>query len=168
MGLFKKKPDPIHDRERELSARIAALEGEIKHLHQRIEDEQAQPKLRSTAMPHAQPVPPGYTGFGDPAFEEIKHLGGQAPADGASTPSHYNELGVRKYDLVATWRRWLGYLRGAPTPNPRLVNYLAAGAIHGLRPLRYEKRVARRRFLALCAFFILILWGLIYFYWRNR
>jgi cell division protein FtsB len=33
------------------------------------------------------------------------------------------------------------------------VSYLAAGGIQGLRPLRYEKRVARNRFI----FFVVIL-----------
>jgi cell division protein FtsB len=33
------------------------------------------------------------------------------------------------------------------------VSYLAAGGIQGLRPLRYEKRVARNRFI----FFVIIL-----------
>ncbi|MBE7501147.1 MAG: hypothetical protein HS113_12725 [Verrucomicrobiales bacterium] len=44
--------------------------------------------------------------------------------------------------------------------------YLAAGNVQGLRPLRYEKRVARNRFLMLLAAFIVILYGLIYWY-RN-
>ena len=43
--------------------------------------------------------------------------------------------------------------------NPRLVNYLAAGGVHGLRPLRYEKRVARNRFIALVIILFVILLG---------
>jgi hypothetical protein len=168
MGLFKKRHDPLAERERELNARIAMLQGQIKHLNERIQEEQAQPKLRSTALPHAQPVPPNGAGAEEATFEEVNHHGVHHPSESGSTPSHYTELGVRKYDLGATWRRWLNYLRGSPTPNPKLVNYLAAGSIHGLRPLRYEKRVARNRFLALCAFFVVVLWGLIYFYVRNR
>jgi ABC-type microcin C transport system permease subunit YejB len=41
------------------------------------------------------------------------------------------------------------------------VNYLAAGSIQGLRPLRYEKRVARNRFIVFVVVLILALWGLI-------
>jgi hypothetical protein len=41
------------------------------------------------------------------------------------------------------------------------VNYLAAGSIQGLRPLRYEKRVARNRFLFLVVVLVLVLWGII-------
>ena len=40
--------------------------------------------------------------------------------------------------------------------NPKLVNYLAAGSIQGLRPMRYEKRVARNRVLALDVIVILL------------
>ena len=36
-----------------------------------------------------------------------------------------------------------------------------------LRPLRYEKRVARNRFLALCALSTAVLLGLIYL-WRHN
>ena len=73
----------------------------------------------------------------------------------------FNELGVRKYDLSAVWRRLKNNFRGPATSNPRLVNYLAAGSIQGLRPLRYEKRVARNRFVALVVLLILALWGII-------
>ena len=59
-----------------------------------------------------------------------------------ATREHYNELGVRKYDLVATWQRVKNIFKTPPASNPKLVNYLAAGSIQGLRPLRYEKRVA--------------------------
>jgi hypothetical protein len=44
--------------------------------------------------------------------------------------------------------------------NPKLVNYLAAGSIQGLRPMRYEKRVARNRVLALVIVILLVLVGL--------
>ena len=77
----------------------------------------------------------------------------KARSEAATTPDHYNELGVRKYDLSALLRRIRDHFRGPSTTNPRLVSYLAAGGIQGLRPLRYEKRVARNRFI----FFVVIL-----------
>jgi hypothetical protein len=52
-------------------------------------------------------------------------------------------------------------LRGPSTTNPKLVSYLAAGGIQGLRPLRYEKRVARNRFIVFVAVLLLLLLGLI-------
>lgn len=166
MSLFHKKADPIAERDRELKARIAALEGQIRTLHQQVSEERTQPRLRSTAVPNPSTAPPPVPP--EPAFEEVHRPFPHAPAEAETTPSHYNELGVRKYDPLATLRRWWAQLRGTPTSNPKLLNYLAAGSVHGLRPLRYEKRIARNRFLALCAFFLVILWGLIYFYLRNR
>jgi hypothetical protein len=40
------------------------------------------------------------------------------------------------------------------------VNYLAAGGVQGLRPLRYEKRVARNRFFVLVVVVTAVLVGL--------
>jgi hypothetical protein len=169
MSWFKKKPDPISDRERALTEEIAALESQIRELGTHVEREQSQPRLRSTAVPHggtvshspqpatAQPRPSKPVAH-DPIFEEIK-----APATNheVSTPEHYNDLGVRKYDLPALWRRIKAQFRGPSTTNPKLVSYLAAGGIQGLRPLRYERRVARNRFIFFVVFLFLVLLGLI-------
>ena len=91
----------------------------------------------------------------------------QARAE-AESPDHYNELGVRKYDLPALWSRLRNHFRGPTTSNPRLVNYLAAGGVHGLRPMRYEKRVARNRFIALVVVLFLILLGVISLFVKTR
>jgi len=48
------------------------------------------------------------------------------------------------------------------------VNYLAAGGVHGLRPMRYEKRVARNRFILLVVVLFLILLGVISVFVRNH
>ena len=160
MALFRKSRDPLSERERDLQAKIVALEGQIRGLNQRVAEDQAQPRLRSTARPATSPTPA-------PPFEDIRPPRG-GPGDATGSSDHYNDMGVRKYDLLAVIRRGWGLLRRTPGANPRLVSYLAAGSIHGLRPLRYEKRIARNRFLALCFLFIAILWGLIYFYLRNR
>ena len=168
MRFFRKKPDPIAESERQLNARIEALQGELRLLNERLS---APPTASRPGSPTAQSasfaarIPAGSR---EPIFEAIDHLGVQGAADRDSTPDHFNQLGVRKYDPMTTLRKWLSQIRGTPTSNPKLVNYLAAGSIHGLRPLRYEKRVARNRFLALLAFFVAILWGLIYIYMKNR
>ena len=85
-----------------------------------------------------------------------------------TTPAHFNELGVRKYDLAALLRRLKNHFRGPSTTNPKLVSYLAAGGIQGLRPMRYEKRVARNRFIALVIFLLLMLLGIITVFVRHR
>ena len=76
---------------------------------------------------------------------------------------------MRKYDLPALLRRIRGWFQGPAASNPKLVSYLAAGGIHGLRPLRYEQRKSRRRFifLAVVAFVLLLLGTLLEFY-RKR
>ncbi|HOY57142.1 MAG TPA: hypothetical protein PK640_03270 [Verrucomicrobiota bacterium] len=168
MRFFRKKPDPIAESERQLNARLEALQGELRQLNERLSappttSRPGSPTAHSASLAGRIPA-----GAREPRFEAIDHLGVQGAADRDSTPDHFNQLGVRKYDPMTTLRKWLSQIRGAPTSNPKLVNYLAAGSIHGLRPLRYEKRVARNRFLALLAFFVAILWGLIYIYMKNR
>ena len=162
MGLFKKKIDPIAQRERMLKVEIAALEGKIKKLNAGIAQAKTQPRLRSTALPHGQtstvpanPVPR------DPVFEDVDHKRIQAPAGETEPPTHYNESGVRKYDLLGAWERFTNHFRSQPPANQKLVSLLAAGNIQGLRPLRYEKRVARNRFVVLVVIFVLVLWGIL-------
>jgi len=164
MAWFRKKPDPISDRARALGDEIARLESQIKALDAQVQRGQSHPRLRSTALPHggtagratAAPASPAHQ---EPIFEEMGHdlLAGRNEA--GNTPEHYNELGMRKYDLLALLQRMRGHFRGPSTTNPKLVSYLAAGGIQGLRPLRYEKRVARNRFIAFVLFLFLMLLG---------
>lgn len=173
MGLLKKKPDPISDRARFLNRKIAELEVEIERLSLRqaqvTAPPLAHPRLRSTAVPHGPtlaPQPAPLPALSEPVFEELdqKRLkDNQEPA----TPSHYNELGIRKYDLPAAWRRFVNQFRGPPPSNPKLVNYLAAGSVQGLRPMRYEKRVARNRVLFISVILILTVLGLLTAFMRH-
>ena len=174
MAWFRKKPDPISDRARALSDEIAKLESQIKELDAQVQRDQAQPRLRSTALPHsntvshATPAPavPPTSAHHEPIFEEVGHSLLEGRSEAGNTPEHYNELGVRKYDLLALLRRLRGHLRGPSTTNPRLVSYLAAGGIQGLRPLRYEKRVARNRFIFFAILLFIVLFGTICAYLR--
>lgn len=160
MRWFTCKTDPIREYERRLAAREAELREEIARLHAQIEQAQAQPHGRSTASPSAA------AGAESAVFEAVSPSRVTHPFPAENTPAHYNELGVRKYDPLARLRRWWQQMRGNTSSNPALVRYLAAGNVQGLRPLRYEKRVARNRFLALLVLFIVVIWGLIYFYRR--
>lgn len=173
MASSKKKVDPINDRARALNDQIAALESEIKKLDTQIQRAPV-PKLRSTTMPHGatlprapEPPPAPKPAAHEPVFEEINQQPLQARTD-AETPEHYNELGARKYDLPALFARLRNHFRGPTTSNPRLVNYLAAGGVQGLRPMRYEKRVARNRFIALVIFLLLLLLGVISLFVKNH
>jgi hypothetical protein len=174
MAWFRKRTDPISDRARELNDEIAALEAQIKQIEVRSAQDPSPPRLRSTALPHqtavishssSSPPPPAPAlpagSVHEPIFEEVSQDLLKARNEAASTPDHYNELGVRKYDLPALIQRVRVHFRGPSTTNPKLVSYLAAGGIQGLRPLRYEKRVARNRFIALVLVLFAILLGLI-------
>lgn len=168
MAWFKKKADPISARSKELNAKLAALQSEIKHLDAKVHHRVGNPRVRSTALPQgptlpAPPSPPNH----EPIFESV-----EPPKDLShdieTTAAHYNDMGVRKYDLVAAFRRLQKHFRGPPASNPKLVSYLAAGSIKGLRPLRYEKRIARNRFIFLSVFFVFVLWGILYVIFNHR
>jgi hypothetical protein len=178
MAWFTKKNDPINDRARALNNEIAELEAQIKKLDTRLQDDDhSQPRLRSTAIPqgatvshssHAPAAPPSAPVAHEPIFEEVNQNLLKSKTEATSTPEHYNELGVRKYDLPAFWRRIRNQFRGPSTTNPKLVSYLAAGGIQGLRPLRYEKRVARNRFILLVGGLFLLLLGIILVFYKHR
>ena len=181
MGLFKKKHDPFSQRAADLNEQIAALEEQIKQLT----EEQAattapaaleppvvaQPRLRSTAKPRGPqpayvPEPPDAPRPQEPIFEEVDQERIQVHQEQAAS-GDLNGLGVRKHDLVGFWRRLTAHFRGPSTTNPKLVNYLAAGSIQGLRPMRYEKRVARNRFVFLALIIALALLGLVATYLKK-
>ena len=173
MAWLKKKSDPISERARALNDEIAELESQIKRLEQAQKDH-TQPRLRSTALPQGAeepysplaPEPSPVRAVQEPIFEEVKLV--ESRVEPASTPDHYNELGVRKYDLPALLRRVRNHFRGPSTTNPKLVSYLAAGGIQGLRPLRYEKRVARNRFIFFVVALFLTLLGTVLVFFRHR
>jgi hypothetical protein len=162
----KGKPiDPISDRARALNDQIAALESEIKKLDTQLQHTPT-PRFRSTALPHGatiarahEPSMPPPKPVHEPVFEEVKPLRAD---DETATPDQFNELGVRKYDLPALLHRLRRQFSRPEAGNQRLVTYLAAGGVRGLRPLRYEKRVARRRFIVLVGFLLVVLFGIFY------
>jgi len=195
MAWFKKKPDLISDRARALNEEIAALEAEIQQLDAKRKEAPPPAKLRSTAIPHGETIQRGHEPEvpapkletknptrrdeaerrrepetpkpHEPIFEEVDQNRLKAKGE-IATPDHYNDLGVRKYDLPALLRRIRNHFRGPSTNNPKLVHYLAAGGVQGLRPLRYEKRVARNRFIAFVALLFFALLGILLVFWRTH
>jgi len=162
MGFFQKKRDPISEKAQALNKQIEALETEIKRLS--AEAATPQPRFRSSTLPRSySPAPLSVSGR-EPLprehFEEVDYTPLKAP-EPQIKKEHYNEMGVRKYDLAGAWQRFKESLKTPPASNPKLVNYLAAGSIQGLRPLRYEKRVARNRFVFLVVVLLLMLWGIL-------
>ncbi len=176
MAWLKRKTDPISDRARVLNSKIAALEAQIQRLDARLQRNQNQPRLRSTAVPHGATITHSdpmaetvtTTSRPEPIFEEVGQERLTARSERASTAGHYNDLGVRKYDFPALLGRVREAFRGPTTTNPKLVSYLAAGGVQGLRPLRKEKRIARNRFILFTVFLFFMLLGVIYMFVRVR
>jgi len=167
MGFSRKKHDPISEKAQSLNEQIAALEAQIKELS--IAADAPQPRFRSSTVPRS------YSGPLENAhrqpqsreqFEEVDHSPLQS-AETVAKREHFNEMGVRKYDLLGAWQRFKDSFKTPPASNPKLVNYLAAGSIQGLRPLRYEKRVARNRFVLLVVVLLLMLWGILAVVFRH-
>jgi hypothetical protein len=187
MGFFKKKADPISERAKALNDQIAALEAEIQRLSENGHSAESNraatptataqpkersasppPKLRSTTLPHghggstihAQNTEPNSERqpVEEQVLEDLNPF--RHPADAAPPAATKPSLGLREVESLSVWERVKNNFRSPPTSNPKLVNYLAAGSIQGLRPLRYEKRVARNRFLLFAIVLALVLWGL--------
>lgn len=165
MGWFKRKQDPISERSKELNRQIQQLESQIRNLHtakdtsatspstSRSQSSSARASASETQNPSASTTPPRR----DPVFESVS----QERLQDLNTPTvHLNEQGVQKLDLPALWRRFVEQFSGPTSRNPKLVDLLAAGSLQGMRPLRYEKRIARRRFLVGLVALLLLLWGL--------
>ena len=116
------------------------------------------PKLRSTALPHGH-VKTKTGKAGESGLEDLSRNPFKSGSSRAGGPER--DLGVNEREFSNIWKRFKRQFRGPATSNPKLVSYLAAGSIQGLRPLRYEKRVARNRTILLLLCLILILWGIL-------
>ena len=186
MGWLNKKSDPVSERAHALSSEIAALEAQIKQLDDQLHRSAGHPRLRSTAVPHGATISHNHSSTftvtetdqqdagpirtePEPVFEEISQHRLTAQAlEVNNAPEMFNDFGVRKYDLPGLLRRMRNFFHGPNTSNPKLVNYLAAGGVQGLRPLRKERRVARNRFILFSALLFIVLFGTLWWFLRNR
>jgi cell division protein FtsB len=164
MALLRKKVDPLSERAKSLSAEIEALESKIRKLNQQSgvkETNKSGARVRSTALPSGVTLTANTAKEPEPVFEDVD----QKPIK--EHPVVVPRTANTPLEDVSTPRQKVGFLdrleqifRPPPLSNPKLVNYLAAGSIQGLRPLRYEKRVARNRFLALALVLVIVLFGI--------
>ncbi len=157
-----RKADPISERARTLQAEIAALQAQIARLDSQL---QQGPRWRSTARPHEPPT--GTPPAPEPVFEQVDHARVTSNSEAGAPKPATGDLGVRQSNLAGAWQRLRRHFQGPTASNPKLINYLAAGSIKGLRPLRYEKRVARNRVLALTVLLVVVLWGIIAAFLRH-
>ena len=135
MGLFRRNKDPLKKRAKSVQNKLNQLNSQIRYLDEN--------PAQMTA--------------------ELKGLkqNGQSLPRRPSTIEKDQPLDTKVQRPEKLWERIIKNFRKPPvSTNPKMVNFLAAGSIQGLRPLRYERRVARNRFLAFTSVLVLILIGL--------
>lgn len=165
MAIFSRKSDPIDSLRHKLDAELEALKKRERELREG----------KATPPPAPKPVvqPTGPLPGPTAELPPLKAgLAGAPPPPGVQTgapvPLHgYTEQGVRKLDFPALWRRISRPFNG-PTPrNPRIVTMIATGSLHGPRPLRIERKIARRRSIALFILLLIVLFGLVRVFVRE-
>jgi len=135
MGLFRRNKDPLKKRSKSVQNKLDQLNAQIQDLDEK--PAQISAKLHDTKQ------------------------NGQSLPRRPSTMEKDQPLDTRAQRPEKLLDRMIKNFRKPPvSTNPKMVNFLAAGSIQGLRPLRYERRVARNRFLAFTSVLVLILIGL--------
>lgn len=159
MGLFGKKKDPLHDRENSLDSEISSLEDQIEQL--KVILEKAGDVTHSPSAVTTPEVEKSRGPEEEPVFERVDQVRLQdTKGSNPFTPGRDNRS-IHKEGSVSFWEKVTRFFRGPKSSNPKLVNYLAAGNIHGLRPLRYEKRIHRNRTMLWVTIILVALIGLI-------
>ena len=162
MRLFERKVDPIVERERMLERELSALQDLIEVLDDEARETEQRPRVRSTVRPSRQiPARNPFASGQEVVFEPVDNEPITDPEPLEVETAHYNEHGVKKINLPQIWRRVRNAFNRRPGAQSKFVNYLAAGSIQGIRPLRYERRIARNRFLALFGALLLVLFGVL-------
>ena len=160
--LFQRLADPVKKRERALQKQMQGVQSQIDALDEESRKTQQLPRVRSTVRP-GKSIPPQNPFSSGQEWTSESEAGETAKARKpleVAAP-RYNEHGVKKLDAVQLWRRLRNCFRRTPSPQSKFVDYLAAGSIQGIRPLRYERRIARNRFLALFVLLLVILFGIL-------
>ena len=135
MGLFQRNKDPLKKRAKSVQNKLNELQAQI----QELDESPAQESSKLHDLNQKTPSLPRRPS----AMEKDQPL----------------DTSVQRPEKL--WNRIIKNFRKPPvSTNPNMVNFLAAGSIQGLRPLRYERRVARNRFLAFTTVLVLILIGL--------
>ena len=153
MGWFGGKSNVMKSRTRELNSQIERLEQQIANL-EHVSTSRNATEIRTT-LEETSPLPK------DPVLSSDANPADLLPPE-PDCPGLYNEQGVRKFDLHGLWLRLKKTdTTPEPTPNEKLVTYLAAGRNHGYTALRKETRVARNRFILLTLVLITVLWSIL-------
>ena len=139
MAWFRQRQNVLDRRLREIDKELVHLDAQVRRL-KREPGKDAPPKPASTVYPGnrppAAPAPPdpGHVSFGTPRQRELwsKH----AREEEVNPPGGDGR----------SW--WQSFLPPRQRPlDPKLVSYLSTGSFKTMRPLRYERRMARYRFI---------------------
>ena len=153
MGWFGGKSNVMKSRTRELNSQIERLEQQIANL-EHVSTSRNATEIRTT-LEETSALPK------DPILSSDANPADLFPPE-PDCPGLYNVQGVRKFDLHGWWLRLKKTdTTPEPTPNEKLVTYLAAGRNHGYTALRKETRVARNRFILLTLVLITVLWSIL-------
>lgn len=161
MRIFRRPVDPLSERKRALEQELRQLQQQITALDQAAHKAEQLPQERSAIpSPRELPAQNPFAKGHELIFEPVDN-DNPKPESLDVRVAHYNELGVKKIDLVQVWSRISAYLKKSPASQSKFVNYLAAGSIQGIAPLRYERRIARNRFLVMFGVLALVLFGIL-------
>ena len=166
MGLFGKKKHPLNERENSLNAEIEQLERQIDQLKIVLEKAGKTGKIANAGSSAARDRISASRGNErgaeeDPVFEPVDQVRLQDTRAPNPFTMARDPRSIHSEGSVSFWEKVARFFKGPTSSNPKLVNYLAAGNIHGLRPLRYEKRIHRNRTLLWVGILLVSLIGLI-------
>lgn len=159
MGILRKKTnDPINERLKQLNAEIASLDAQIRELKEKA------------TKPATQPEPGSHdAGVFQKQYDSIPFVDNKkkiiAREEPQTTPDHYNEFGVKKFDLLARLNQ-LSTNQQSKTCDEKkiLAQRLIASNLDGMPILRRERRIRRNRLIlysCIIAIFLYMLLALI-------
>jgi hypothetical protein len=150
MGWFRKQQGPLDRQLRELDKQLRQLDAQVRQLQRSPAKALGKFQPASTTFPTSRGAPAGAM---PPAAPEPE-LRLPRERDLWSRPAA-EEQRVRSGERQPWWRLLFG--AQAKPRDPRLVSYLSTGSFKTVRPLRYERRMARYRY----AFSFAVLGGII-------
>lgn len=152
MALFRKKDGAVDRELRALDKEMRVLEKQIHQLQRNPAKAATSFKPATTAFPSARDPVPGAEP--PPAAAQRRPAPPSRADEDLGLPRERDlwvqaaevERGSTEQGGFRGW--WHGLFQPRPGPaDPKLVSYLSAGSFKTVRPLRYERRIARNRFL---------------------
>ena len=163
MGLFKRNGNPLTARSRKIDQELASVQKQIHQLSLGLDESPAADGIPAagatpSAKPHSKKPQPGRKTV---AGSDSPFLAGAASKK-TTTPWQLLLEEIRRW-----WRNRKTGRKPPDHDRSKFVNYLAAGSFEGMRPLRYEKRIARNRMIFLLVCLLLVVLSIILLIWPG-